>query len=112
MRSSAAILLLFMLVPGANEAVVDLAHLFLAGHTLHASGTEDEHSEADHSENDAEHGCNGPFHVCSCHTTQRFAHVSRHVLPPLGELDATPPGERTHRLTSGFHHLPDKPPRA
>ena len=56
-----ALLVAFMLFPGASEALTDLGHLLVDGHTAHAPCEADD----DHGAQD-EHGCSGLFHTCRC----------------------------------------------
>jgi len=101
-----AALLLGCLTPGVGEAVENLGHLLARGHLAHAEGAAHHHSEPGD-----EHGCNGVFHLCSCHSTQRFLQPS----PTLPRLAAAPVARPVmvaeSRLLPGFHRIPDKPPR-
>ena len=56
--------LLWMIFPGALEATENLAHALRSGHLAHAAESGDSHSDPG-----PEHGCNGTFHLCSCHLT-------------------------------------------
>ncbi len=71
-----AVLLIYLMTPGSGELVSDVVHLVSSGHTPHA----EEH--ADHEDGAPEHGCSGPFHVCSCHTTPHFVAQARSAAVP------------------------------
>ena len=101
-----ALSLLWLIFPCSLEATENLAHILASGHLAHAEETEDTHSEPG-----PEHGCNGAFHLCSCHLT------------PPGRLADSP---RTSALvdetalfvdwfasrTSGHEHDIEHPPRS
>jgi hypothetical protein len=101
-----AALLLGCLTPGVGEAVENLGHLLASGHLAHA-----EEAEHHHTEPGDEHGCNGVFHLCSCHSTQRFLQptptLPRLATAPVAQLGAV----AESRTLRGFHRIPDKPPR-
>lgn len=61
-----AALLVFLLTPGLAEMVDDAVHLVRTGHTEHSATHAGSHGT------DAEHGCTGTFHTCSCHQTPSF----------------------------------------
>ena len=48
--------MLAVATPGALEAIEDVAHVAIDGHTFHDAG----HTDPDHC-------CSGLFHFCSCH---------------------------------------------
>jgi hypothetical protein len=94
--------LLFMSVPGAQEAIEDVVHLIADGHTAHDSGHEGEQPE---------HCCTGLFHFCACHAqsvaTPLMAALRVAAVPASERL--APPDDAGKRLT-GFHTLPFRPP--
>lgn len=53
-----ACLVIFLVAPGGEEALADVAHVVLDGHTFHDEG----HEAPDHC-------CSGAFHFCGCHGT-------------------------------------------
>ncbi len=61
-----ALLIAFVLMPGAAEMVENAAHVVSDGHTAHAI------DDADHAPRGDEHGCSGTYHVCSCHASPSF----------------------------------------
>jgi len=75
LRRIAAVLALFVVFPGAGEAVENVVHLVAHGHTAHAGGTSDRHQTPGR-----EHGCTGAFHVCHCCPSAAA------VLSPVGNL--------------------------
>jgi hypothetical protein len=101
-----AALLLGCLTPGVGEAVENLGHLLASGHLAHA-----EEAEHHHEEPGDEHGCNGVFHLCSCHSTLRFLQPSTTLPLFTTAAVARPAVAPESRLLSGFHRIPDKPPR-
>lgn len=56
-----AVLLLAGLLPGVGELVENVVHLATQGHLAHAEANGDTHGPLD-----AEHGCTGALHICSC----------------------------------------------
>jgi len=60
-RRIAAVLALFVVLPGAGEALENVVHVVAQGHTAHAGGTSDGHQPPGR-----EHGCSGAFHLCHC----------------------------------------------
>jgi hypothetical protein len=60
------VVLIYTMTPSAGEIAESVVHLVTEGHTAHA--VEDDA----HQPEGAEHGCSGPFHVCSCHSTTAF----------------------------------------
>jgi len=60
------LVLAWQLVPGMGEVVENALHLLSEGHTAHAL------ADADHAPEGDEHGCSGPFHLCSCHSSAVF----------------------------------------
>jgi len=63
--------LLFLVTPGAEEALADIGHVVLDGHTFHDEG----HEAPDHC-------CSGAFHFCGCHATVPAITVATATLPP------------------------------
>ena len=61
LRRIAAVLALFVVLPGAGEALENVVHLVAQGHSAHAGGTSDRHQPPSR-----EHGCTGAFHLCHC----------------------------------------------
>jgi len=55
-----ALLLAFLLTPGAGEVVENAVHLVADGHTAHAI------DDAEHAPAGDEHGCTGMMHCCAC----------------------------------------------
>ncbi|MBV1861326.1 MAG: hypothetical protein KUG77_23105 [Nannocystaceae bacterium] len=56
-----ALLLAFLLTPGAGEVVENAVHLVADGHTAHSI------DDAEHAPAGDEHGCTGMMHSCACH---------------------------------------------
>lgn len=105
-RRSLAAVLFLLLVPGVSEVVENLVHVAIHGHAAHARPSGDRHSEPG-----PEHGCNGTFHLCSCH-----ASLSYLVAKPLPPLRSRPPDALSRpreraSLHTGYHHIPERPPR-
>lgn len=111
MRIHLARLLVFALAwlvtPGLTEATENLWHLLQAGHGAHAQA-----QGADHAPEDAEHGCSGTFHLCSCHSAPAPALTAG--LPRLGELDDAEGVRRSsaQHLSDPHRSPPDRPPQA
>lgn len=63
---SIALLLAYVVTPGAGEMTENVAHYLLDGHAAHAA-----HEAGEQPEEDA-HGCSGPFQTCPCHGTSAF----------------------------------------
>ncbi len=61
-----AMLMVYLMTPSAGEFTENLVHLLIEGHTAHAI------DDDAHEPNSPEHGCWGPFHVCSCHASVAF----------------------------------------
>jgi hypothetical protein len=59
-----ALLLLTLLVPGADELVENALHLVEQGHMAHGEPAGD-----DHSSTNPEHDCTGAMHLCQCCVT-------------------------------------------
>ncbi len=99
--------LLLALAPGLGEVVENVVHLATQGHLAHAQETGDQHAERG-----PEHGCNGTFHLCTCHNSStglRPGRPPRARFPDLVDTLAPAPAGSTH---TGFHHVPERPPRA
>jgi hypothetical protein len=74
-RRIAAVLALFVVFPGAGEALENVVHVVAQGHVAHAGGTSDRHQPPGR-----EHGCTGAFHLCHCCPSASA------VLSPVGNL--------------------------
>jgi hypothetical protein len=61
-----ALLLAYVVAPGAGEMTENIAHYILDGHAAHASHDTDQAPHGD------AHGCSGPFQTCPCHGTFAF----------------------------------------
>lgn len=61
-----AVLMVYLMTPAGGEITENVVHLLTKGHTAHA--IDDDAHEPD----SPEHGCSGPFHVCSCHSSTAF----------------------------------------
>lgn len=103
-----AVVLLYCMMPGVGEVVENLDHLILEGHFAHAQASHRQDSRGEY----PEHGCNGTFHLCSCHITLSF-------LTPAGIalVGALPPGSLRGSADSrspgaGYHQIPERPPCA
>lgn len=98
--------LVWTLTPGLAEVAENVWHLATTGHAAHAV-----EQGADHEPVGDEHGCTGPFHLCSCHHSQAFD-----LLPAL---EALRQGPQRRAVTSATPDLPldptlprlDRPPR-
>jgi len=98
--------LLWMIFPGAMEATVDVAHAVRSGHLAHAAEDGDSHSDPS-----PEHGCNGTFHLCSCHFTQ--AGLLAAAGPAPAAADESPMSvDRGIGGASGHKHNVEHPPRS
>lgn len=103
-----AFVLVFMLFPGASEALVDLGHLAFENEA-------GEHVTAcpeDADSREGEHGCSGLFHVCRCCPTQ-VAVAARLVVirsaSPLARTSTTFPIVQDGPL-DGHSEPPFRPP--
>jgi hypothetical protein len=106
LRRWLAVVVLVALTPGTGELFENLGHLLVEGHLAHAEEQGDDHSAPG-----SEHGCNGTFHLCSCHSTQSFFKPSP---SPLGRLPAAVDrlaATKPESARAGFHHVPERPPR-
>lgn len=107
MRHGVVFVLLLALAPGVGEVLENAVHLLTQGHWAHARLHGDDHYHPG-----PEHGCSGPFHVCSCHHSlagSRPAFSPRAQAPKVIATLASPHAGSTR---SGFHHVPERPPRA
>jgi hypothetical protein len=108
-----AILLLAVLtllgLPGAGEALENVAHGVMEGHSAHAQYVDS--GEGAHDPMHVEHGCGGGTHVCPCHAPTFAASAS-----PSLEIDA--PSDVTllalstpeQRAPRGVIRAPFRPP--
>jgi hypothetical protein len=69
-----ALVLAYVIAPGAGEIIENVAHYLLDGHAAHAA-----HEDADQTPHEDAHGCSGPFQTCPCHGTSAFVADS----PPI-----------------------------
>ena len=60
-----AIVMVYLMTPGAGELTENAVHLISNGHTAHAF------DDAEHEPTGAEHGCSSTFHVCQCCSSLR-----------------------------------------
>lgn len=100
-------LLVWALTPGLAEVSENAWHLLLRGHAAHAAD-----QGPDHAPVGDEHGCSGPFHLCSCHHSQAFDRA-----PAPGRLQLEEPCSGTLRAEDRAVPEPalpglDRPPRA
>jgi hypothetical protein len=100
-----AIALVWVIFPGALQATENIAHLAQNGHLPHAAESGDSHSDPG-----PEHGCNGAFHICSCHLSA--AGLLSASAPSL----VAPDGVSQYRdgqasLGAGHQHNIEHPPR-
>ena len=102
-----ALALLWIAFPGTMEASENLVHLFQRGHLAHAAESGDSHSEPR-----PEDGCDGLYHLCSCHLT--FPGLTAGAkIAPLPGLNASLFVERTTgRISEHQHDIEHPPPRA
>ncbi|MBP9146079.1 MAG: hypothetical protein KBF21_05190 [Thermoanaerobaculia bacterium] len=105
LRRIAAVLALFVVLPGAGEALENVVHLVAHGHSAHATGTSDQHQSSGR-----EHGCNGVFHLCHCCPSASA------VLSPIGNVQQVQTAEVA--TPSAFAEpvsltlsTPERPPR-
>ena len=61
-----ALLLAYVITPGAGEMLENAAHYLLDGHAAHTA------HDSDHGHDEDSHGCSGPFQTCPCHGTSAF----------------------------------------
>jgi hypothetical protein len=79
-----ALLLVYLMVPGAAEATEYVVHWVHHGDSAHAASAG--HAERD---GDDEHGCSGAYHLCLCHHATGFAAATTRptlVQPPSIDL--------------------------
>jgi hypothetical protein len=100
------VLLLGGLIPGVSEFVENVVHLATQGHLAHAAADGDTHGPVD-----AEHGCAGVLHVCSCCASVSCLVAQSALIAPGLSL---PPSTETDDVRIGT--LPssglDHPPKA
>ena len=99
--------LLLALAPGLGEVVENVLHLVTEGHPAHAQGHGDEHAARS-----PEHGCTGTFHFCSCHGSATGLKPARSPRVQAQDVIATLALPRAGSTGTGFHHVPERPPRA
>jgi len=99
--------LLLALAPGLGEVVENLFHLAIEGHAAHALGHGDSHAARG-----PEHGCSGTFHLCSCHSSSTGLRPARSPRAQAPDVIATLAPPRAGSTRAGFHHVPERPPRA
>lgn len=105
LRPLMVVALVWGLVPGMSEATENLWHLVRTGHSAH-----DLSAGQGHAPHGKEHGCNGTFHLCSCHHS-----VPSDLVPALSPQrcgtvwEDLVPEERA--LRDGVSRPPERPPR-
>jgi len=102
-----AVLMVYLMTPGAGEITENAIHLVASGHMAHAVDYDDHEPAGD------EHGCSGPYHVCQCHRSADFT-VSTH---PIVLATSVRTRDRLARGASdvkaaGFFSSVFRPPRA
>jgi hypothetical protein len=101
-----ALTLLWIIVPGVVEATENLVHLARIGHLAHAEESGDSHSDPS-----PEHGCDGLFHLCSCHLTLTGLPVALEQTPAAADQGALSLGRLVRAVPGHMHNL-EHPPRA
>jgi hypothetical protein len=102
-----AVLLAYLMVPGAGELTESVIHLIDTGHIAHALDDEAHDFDGD------EHGCSGPFHLCACHASVPFDVRNRQpavAAPNL--LDEPLPWELDDARADGYRTGVFRPPIA
>jgi len=100
------VLLFWALVPALGEFFENTLHLAQEGHSAHASPDGDQHMPLD-----AEHGCTGAVHLCSCCLSLSFLTTQLATDAPVqipGELEAIVSTHLPALAIGGVYH----PPRA
>lgn len=97
--------LVVLITPGLIEATENAWHLITTGHTAHSP-----EAGPDHQPSDAEHGCTGSFHLCSCHRTPPSQTEGENRLSDGRRAGgATPPATPPHPSDCpalGIDHVP------
>jgi len=101
-----ALALLWMIFPGALEATENIAHALRSGHLAHAAEAGDSHSDPG-----PEHGCNGTFHLCSCHPAPVGLLATASPLLAVADEDSFFI-DRAPDDVSGHQHSIEHPPRS
>ncbi|MGH1341795.1 MAG: hypothetical protein ACRBN8_09605 [Nannocystales bacterium] len=102
-----ALLLAFLLTPGAGELVESTVHLLSDGHTAHAI------DDAEHAPGGDEHGCTGMMHSCACCGVPSVALSDAEL--DLGALSGSTGSElpqHSGAAASGYGARLDRPPTA
>jgi len=100
------VLLVLGLTPGLVEVTENAWDLVAAGHLAHT---------ADQAPSDApgdEHGCSGPFHLCSCHHSLAFDLLPAPGAVRLGEPWHVAPRQGAPAVVEPSLPGLDRPPRA
>src|SRR5690242_325375 len=99
--------MLYVMTPGSQELTSDVAHWLQNGHTAHAATHAERHSP------DPEHGCSGPFHVCSCHQASTFLPLAPRVaLAPPALVSPRALAQTAEPFSTGHLHGFFRPPIA
>ena len=101
-----ALTLLWVIFPGSLEATENLAHILANGHLAHAEEAGDSHSDPG-----PEHGCNGVFHLCSCHLTPLGRLTDSQLAPTITDEHALPV-DRSSDRAFGHQHDIEHPPQS
>lgn len=102
-----ALMLVFVLTPGAAEIVENAAHLAKDGHTAHAI------DDAEHTPAGDEHGCSGTIHVCACHSSTCFMVSDRFPsVAPASLIDASLTSADGGHAAAGYRLGVHRPPAA
>ncbi len=106
-RTYVALLLVFLLVPGAFEATENLVHLATSGTLAHSGNDSSRYAPG------AEHDCSGVFHTCACHSSVLVTVPAEAKAPAADLPDLGSPLDRdTRLLASGFPDRLYRPPIA
>lgn len=103
LRFVACVVLAFV-TPGVEEALADVAHVLMDGHSFHDEG----HEAPDHC-------CSGAFHVCGCHASIPAILTARMTIPapvPLPNVRTMLRPWTTGAPTDGYARETQRPPRA
>jgi hypothetical protein len=98
-------LMLWALAPGMSEAVENVLHLIVEGHTAHAEADGDSHDPLG-----PEHGCTGVTHLCSCCISQTFL-TNQAVLQVPGQTFYRLAGRVRVQFLNATTNGIDHPPR-
>lgn len=96
------------MIPGLGEVAEAAVHLVETGHVTHVS-----HAHPDGElPRDAEHGCSGTFHLCTCCARPAFQMTARLAVPPCSDPGQTSPIYESRPVTEPHVRGLLRPPRS